>query len=69
MDKSYFDGPGRDWLEIVPRSYAQPEFSAPAFDYRPAYTQGLHPLSPHALENSSPRSTCLRPGCKLKASR
>jgi AAA domain-containing protein len=49
MDESYFDGPGRDWLEIVPRSYAQPEFSAPAFDYRPAYTQGLHPLSPHQL--------------------
>ena len=64
----YFDGPGRDWLEIVPRSYVQPENRARASEYRPAYTYGLNPLSADQLltRKFDPRSTCLHPGCKLR---
>ena len=47
--RDYFDGPGRDWLEIVPRSYAQPEIRARPSEYRPAYTYGLNPLSADQL--------------------
>ena len=49
MDESSVDGCGRDWLEIVPRSYAQPEISARPSEYRPAYTYGLNPLSADQL--------------------
>ena len=47
--RDYFDGHGRDWLEIVPRSCAQPEIRARASEYRLAYTHGLHPLSADQL--------------------
>ena len=47
--RDYFDGPGRDWLEIVPRSSVQPENRARPSEYRPAYTYGLNPLSADQL--------------------
>jgi hypothetical protein len=49
MDDSYFDGPGRDWLGIVPRISAPLEIGPRASEYRPAYTYGLHPLSADQL--------------------
>jgi hypothetical protein len=49
MDDLYFDRPRHDWLEIPPRGSAQFAIRASAFETRPAYTQGLHPLSAEQL--------------------
>ena len=49
MDDSHFDEPGRDWLEVEPQCIPEPKSKAPASEFRPAYTKGLHPLSADQL--------------------
>ncbi len=49
MIDSFFDGPRRDWLEIVGNSTVQSETSGQPSKHQPAYAQGLNPLSVHQL--------------------
>jgi AAA domain len=49
MDDSYVDGSRRDWLLVGPESVTEPNGRAPASEFRPAYTKGLHPLSADQL--------------------
>lgn len=49
MDDSYFDGSGRDWLQVDPPWVPAPKGRVSDQKFRPAYTKGLHPLSADQL--------------------